>query len=198
MNRPLVALHVVGGALAGLEVVAGEEEVFALGVLPVVPDGLAVEAPELVAGDLHGHGAFVDEGVVGAVGVDEPDAIDLLPHAFVAVHEELGVGGGEEEMVDPVGGVEEGLDGAGLFAVGAGLEADGEEDERDAGGEAALHHLALVVGLDVGSAEVGGGVGVGWRRWRRSVGDEGVGGVGVAAGDVGLRCRCRRRGSRRR
>ena len=53
MNRPLVALHVVGGALAGLEVVAGEEEVFALGILPVVPDGFAVEAPELVAGDLH-------------------------------------------------------------------------------------------------------------------------------------------------
>ena len=79
VNRPLVALHVVGGALAGLQVVAGEEEVFALGVLPVVPDGFAVEAPELVAGDLHGHGALVDEGVVGAVGVNHPDAVDLLP-----------------------------------------------------------------------------------------------------------------------
>ena len=149
VNRPLVALHVIGGALAGLQVVAGEEEVFALGVLPVVPDGLAVEAPELVAGDLHGHGAFVDEGVVGAVGVNHPDAVDLLPWAFVAVHEEFGVGGGEEEVVDPVGGVEEGLHLAGLFAVGAGFEADGEEDERKAGGEAALHHLSLVVGLVV-------------------------------------------------
>ena len=136
VNRPLVALHVEGGALAGLEVVAGEEEVFALGVLPVVPDGLAIEAPELVACDLHGHGALVDEGVVGAVGVDHPDAIDFLPGAFVAVHEEGGVGGGEEEVVDPVGGVEEGLHLAGLFAVGAGLEADGEENERKAGGEA--------------------------------------------------------------
>ena len=53
VNGPLVALHVIGGALAGLEVIAGEEEVFALGVLPVVPDGFAVEPPEFVAGDLH-------------------------------------------------------------------------------------------------------------------------------------------------
>src|ERR1700679_1582501 len=52
VNRPLVALHVVGDTLAGLEVATGEEEVFALGILPVVPDGLAVEAPELVARDL--------------------------------------------------------------------------------------------------------------------------------------------------
>ncbi len=174
--------------LFGVEVITDEEEVFALGVLPVVPDGLAVEAPELVAGDLHDHGAFVDEGVVGAVGVDEPDAIDLLPHAFVAVEDEVGVGGGEEHVTDPVGGVEEDFDRAGLLAFRAGLEADGEHDDGDAGGEAALHHVALVVGLDVGSAEggVGGGVGVGWGWRRRCVGDEGVGGVGVASGDVGL------------
>jgi hypothetical protein len=53
VNRPLVALEVVGDAFVGGEVVAGDEEVFALGVLPVVPDGVAVESPELVAGDLH-------------------------------------------------------------------------------------------------------------------------------------------------
>ena len=185
VNRPLVALHVVGGALAGLEVVAGEEEVFALGKLPVVPDGLAVESPELVAGDLHDHGALVDEGVLRAVGVDEPDAIDLLPHAFVAVHEEGGVGGREEQVVDPVGGVEKWLDGAGLFAVGAGLEADGEEDEGNAGCEAALHHLALVVGLNVCSAEVGGGVCICW-AWDGCGSDEGVRRVGIAAGNVGF------------
>ena len=45
----------IRGALAGGEVVAGEVEVLPLDGLPVVPDGLAVEAPELVAGDLHGH-----------------------------------------------------------------------------------------------------------------------------------------------
>ena len=192
MNRPLVALHVEGGALAGLQVVAGEEEVFAFGVLPVVPDGLAVESPELVAGDLHRHGAFVDEGVVGAVGVDHPDAIDLLPGAFVAVHEEVGVGGGEEEMVDPVGGVKQGLHVAGFLAVGAGLEADGEEDERKARGEAALHHQALVLGLIVRAlrgarnAVVGCGL-AGRGRWSRTL-----------CRSRRLRCRCRRRGFRRR
>ena len=100
------------------------------------------------------HGAFVDEGVVGAVGVDHPDAIDLLPGAFVAVHEQCRVDGREEEMVDPVGGVKEGFRSP-AFAVGAGLEIDGEEDERQARGEAALHHGALALGLDVRCREVG-------------------------------------------
>src|SRR6202042_3779492 len=31
VNRPLVALHVEGGALSGLQVIAGEEEVLSLG-----------------------------------------------------------------------------------------------------------------------------------------------------------------------
>jgi hypothetical protein len=43
VNGPLVALHVVGNALVGLEVVPSGEEVFALGELPVVPGGIAVE-----------------------------------------------------------------------------------------------------------------------------------------------------------
>ena len=141
VDGPLVALHVVGGALAGGEVVAGEVEVLALDGLPVVPDGLAVEAPELVPGDLHGDAAFVDERVVGAVGVDHPDAVDFLPGAFVAVHQQRGVLGREEHVADPVGGVEE-------HGELAGLEVDGVERERRAGGEALLHHLALVGGLD--------------------------------------------------
>jgi hypothetical protein len=62
--------------------------------------------------------------------VDHPKAVDILPYSLVAVHEEGGISGREEEMVDPVGGVEEGLDVAGLGSVGAGLEAEGEEDER--------------------------------------------------------------------
>jgi len=123
VNRPLVALHVEGGAFVGVKVVASEEEVFALGILPVVPDGFTVETPELVAGDLHEHGAFVDERVVGAVGVDHPDAIDLLPWAFVAVHEKGWVDWGEEKVVDPVGAVKEG-------GHLAGFEVDGEENER--------------------------------------------------------------------
>ena len=99
------------------------------------------------------HGALVDQRVLGAVGVDHPDAIHLLPHAFVAVHDELRVGRREQHVADPVGGVEERLDVPGLLAVGAGLEADGEQHDGNARGQAALHHRALVVGLHVGSAE---------------------------------------------
>ena len=105
-------------------------------------------------------------------------------------------------MVDPVGGVEEGLHVAGLFAVGAGLEADGEEDERKAGGEAALHHQALVLGLVVRALGGAGGavVGCGGAGGRGGVGavllaggvafDVGAGGeglVGVDADDADLR-----------
>ena len=147
------------------------------------------------------HGALVDEGVVGAVGVNHPDAVDLLPRAFVAVHEEFGIGGREEEVVDPVGGVEEGLEVAGLLAVRAGLEAEGEEDEGQAGGEAGGHHLALVERLVVGAlggaadAVVGcaGGLGrsgdgggavflAGGRAFDVGAGDEGF--VGVDADDA--------------
>ncbi len=70
--------------------------------------------------------------------------------------------GEKSKMVDPVGGVKEGLHVAGLFAVGAGFEADGEEDQRKASGEAGLHHAALVVGLVV-RALGGAGDSVIWR-----------------------------------
>ena len=66
----------------------------------------------------------------GAVGVDRPDAVDLLPWALVAIHQQLGIGGRKEQVVDPVGGVQQDLDVAGLLAVGAGLETDGEELQR--------------------------------------------------------------------
>ncbi len=86
-----------------LQIVTGEEKSSPVGWLPVVPDGFAIEAPELVAGYLHEHGALVDEFVVGAIGVDHPDAIDLLPGAFVAVHDQGRVSGREEHVADPVG-----------------------------------------------------------------------------------------------
>src|SRR5579875_897151 len=151
VNRPLVALHVICGAASGFEVIAREEEVFALGILPVVPDGLAVETPELVACNLHVHRALVYERVVRAVGVDHPDAINLLPGAFVAVHQKVRVSRREKQMVDPVGGVKQNLHRAGPFAVGTGLEPDGEEYKRKMRGETAFHHLALAHGLIVRS-----------------------------------------------
>ncbi len=75
----------------------------------------------------------------------------------------------------------------GFSPLGPGSRRMVKRTSGNARSEAALHHLALVVGLDVGSAEVG------WRAfalagawgWRR-VGDEGIGCVGIAAGDVGL------------
>ena len=74
----------------------------------------------------------------------------------------------------------------GFSPLGPGSRRMVKRTSGNARGEAALHHLAFVVGLDVGSAEVGGGVCVGGARRRRCVGDEGVGCVGIAAGDVGL------------
>ena len=44
VNRPFVALHVVSDSLAGLQVVAGEEKILALRVLPVIPDSAAIQA----------------------------------------------------------------------------------------------------------------------------------------------------------
>ena len=74
----------------------------------------------------------------------------------------------------------------GFSPLGPGSRRMVKRTSGNAGGEAALHHLALVVGLDVGAAEVSGGVGVGRRRRGRRIGNEGVGGVGIAAGDVGF------------
>src|ERR1035441_688494 len=99
VDGAVVAPRVIGEALAGLDVVAGDEVgVGVPGIGPLIPDGLAVRSPELVAPDLHVHGAFVDEGVVSAVGVDHPDAVDILPYALVAVHEEAGLGGRETRL----------------------------------------------------------------------------------------------------
>src|ERR1035438_7945211 len=86
VNGPLIALHVVRNALVGFQVIAGEKEILALGKLPVIPDGFSVQAPKLVASNLHSHGALVDEPVMRAIGMDHPDAIDLMPRAFMALH----------------------------------------------------------------------------------------------------------------
>ena len=60
VDRPGVAIHVVPAAFAGVDVVAGQKKVFALGGLQVVPEGFAINAPEFMAGNFHGHGALVN------------------------------------------------------------------------------------------------------------------------------------------
>ena len=103
-----------------------------------------------------------------AVGVDHPDAVDLLPWAFVAIHQQFGIGGRKQQVVDPIGGVQQNFDVAGHFAVGAGLKTDGEKLQRQMRGETPLHHLALVERLIVRSL-LGAGyaiVAASRRRWR--------------------------------
>src|SRR5260370_42072286 len=73
--------------------------------------------------------------------MDHTDTVNFLPGAFVAIHEESRIGGREEQVINPVGGVKENGD-------LAGLKVDGIEDERDACGKAALHHRSLALGLE--------------------------------------------------
>src|ERR1039458_2130904 len=51
VDGPFVALHVIRGALSGLEVVAGKPEILSLRRLPVVPDGFAVMSPEFMSSE---------------------------------------------------------------------------------------------------------------------------------------------------
>src|SRR6185312_15626319 len=68
-------------------------------------------------------------------------------------------------MVDPVGGVQQGFDGSGFLAAGSRYQADREQHHRNMFGQPANHHLALVVGLDIGAPEARiGGIRVGCSR----------------------------------
>jgi len=102
---------------------------------------LAVQPPELVARNFHGHGPFVDERVVRAVGVDHPDAVHLVPRTLVAIHQQRRIHRRQQHVPDPVGGVKQ-------FGYLAGSEIDCIEDHGDARCQAAFHHLALALGLD--------------------------------------------------
>ncbi len=182
VDGPLIALHVIPGAFLRFEVVACEPEVFALGGLQIVPERFAVDAPEFVAGDFHGHRAFVDQLVLGAVGANGPDAVDFLPSAFVAIHEKGGVGGRKEQVVKPIGVV---------FKEGRhfpGLEIDGEERHWVSGGESPGHHFAFVGGLDERAGHAlgvdAGGTVVGG-LWVFDKGSGGEGLVGVDGDNVG-------------
>src|SRR5437762_1106410 len=99
MYGPVVAVDWVSRANALLDTDAGDPELLAARSLEVVPDGFAIGAPEFVAGDFHFHGAVVHEFHADAIGADRPDAIDLVPGAFVAVHDQSRVCGGKLEMV---------------------------------------------------------------------------------------------------
>src|SRR5205814_8098790 len=110
VDRPLIPLDAVTDPLAGLDVDAGQPELPAARRLKIIPDHLAVMAPELVAGDLHVHGAWVHEAQAGAVAADRPDAIDLMPGAFVAEQQQRRIGGRELQVIEPIVAVVAGPD----------------------------------------------------------------------------------------
>src|SRR5260370_38022882 len=97
--------------------------------------------------------------------MDHTDTVNFLPGAFVAIHEQSRIGGREEQVISPVGGVKENGD-------LAGLKVDGIEDERDACGKAALHHRSLALGLEKVTGLRGGTFFA--RIWRRRARADGV------------------------
>ena len=91
MHAPPVALQVVAGFRAGRHVHAGDPEVLAARRLQIEPHRVSVPAPPLVAVDLHVHGASVHQPHLAAVGADGPRPIQLVPRAFVAIQQEIGI-----------------------------------------------------------------------------------------------------------
>src|SRR5262249_56208701 len=102
MHRPMFALHFVFDLFATREPVAGQPEDLRFGRLQVVPDGFAVGAEELVAGDLHLHRSGMNLGQPRAVRADRPDAVDLVPRPFVTKHQQSRIGGAKTPVVEPV------------------------------------------------------------------------------------------------
>src|SRR5262249_58626474 len=80
-------------------------------------------------GDLHVHRARVDLAQPGAVGADRPDAVYLVPGAFVTEHQQARVRRRELDVVEPVVAGVERLD-------LAGLDVHGVEAHRQPGGPA--------------------------------------------------------------
>src|SRR5215471_21431239 len=101
MNRPPVAFERVMGFLAGLQVETCEPELLAARRLQIEPDRFAVEAPPFMPGDLHVHRALMHQALLRAVGANGPDAIDLVPRAFVTIEQKIRIGRRELKMIEP-------------------------------------------------------------------------------------------------
>ncbi len=137
VDRPLVALQVVLRPFTGLDVIAGQPEVFPARGLQIVKQNLAVGVPKLMPEDFHRHGSGVDFGDVAAICPHGPDAIDFVPGTFVAEHEQRRIGGGELQVVQPVRALEDCLHFAG-FGVHR------EQGHGEVRRQTLLHHLAFV------------------------------------------------------
>ena len=73
---------------------------------------------------------------LAAIAVHEPDTIHFVPGTFMAEHQQIRIGGGKLEMVEPVGGS---MNDLGLASAGV----DGEQRHRQVRGQALFHHLAF-------------------------------------------------------
>ena len=102
----------------GLDVHSRQPEDARLGRLQIIPDRLAVVAKEFVPGNFHGHGSRVHEAVAGAIGADRPDAIYLIPRAFVTIQNQRWVGGRALVVIEIVGHGHETADRAGFNVHG--------------------------------------------------------------------------------
>ena len=88
----------IGG---GVNRSARQEELFTARHLEIEPNRFPICAPELMAGDFVGHGAFVHQSKVGPVYMYLPDAIEFVPRTFVAEHEKPGIGRRKLNMAEP-------------------------------------------------------------------------------------------------
>src|SRR4029453_3147780 len=89
MNAPPVAIEVITDLVPGRHVHAREPEDLTAWRLKVEPHGLAIEAPPLMAVDLHVHRALVHQTHLAAVGANGPRAIEFMPGSLVAIEEQI-------------------------------------------------------------------------------------------------------------
>src|SRR5262249_34329964 len=90
MHRPTFALHSVLDLFALRNVVSGQPEFLRCRRLQVVPDGFAVGAEELMAGDFHLHRSGMNLLQPRPVRANRPDAVDFVPWPFVTEHQQSG------------------------------------------------------------------------------------------------------------
>lgn len=104
VDRGGAGVEVVPDFVMGFEIGAGDPGGGGVvaGVIELIPTDRAVGGPEFVAPYFVDHGAGVNFLQIASVEVDRPDAIVVLPGAFVAIHQDIGIGGGAEEMIVPV------------------------------------------------------------------------------------------------
>src|SRR5262249_24413288 len=102
MNRPLLPSQCVSNLLSGRQNHSRQPAFLSFRGLQVKPYRPAVGAEELMPGNLHFHGSSMNLTQASAVGPDGPDAVHLVPGAFVTEHEQARICGRELNVIEPV------------------------------------------------------------------------------------------------